>query len=105
MTGTMRPRLQPPLTPFVDTLPLPRRILAGRDGGELTVRIRAAAHRFHRDLPESRVWTYDGQVQLAIRFQAYSGSYMYHCHTLEHEDRDMMRPIVIMPAQLMPFMS
>jgi Multicopper oxidase len=30
---------------------------------------------------------------------------MYHCHILEHEDRDMMRPIVIMPAQLMPFMS
>ncbi len=26
-------------------------------------------------------------------------------HILEHEDRDMMRPIVIMPAQLMPFMS
>jgi spore coat protein A len=44
-------------------------------------------------------------VELAIRFQAYSGRYMYHCHILEHEDRDMMRPIVIMPAQLMPFMS
>ena len=62
MTGTMRPQLQPPLTPFVDPLPLPRRILAGQGGGELTVRIRAAAHRFHRDLPESRVWAYDSQV-------------------------------------------
>src|SRR5712671_5095031 len=62
MTGTMRPRLQPPLTPFVDPLPLPRRILAGQGGGELTVRIRAAAHRFHRDLPESRVWAYEGLV-------------------------------------------
>jgi spore coat protein A len=30
---------------------------------------------------------------------------MYHCHILEHEDRDMMRPIVIMPAELAPFMS
>jgi FtsP/CotA-like multicopper oxidase with cupredoxin domain len=29
---------------------------------------------------------------------------MYHCHVLEHEDRDMMRPIVIMPAELMPYM-
>jgi len=58
----MRPRLQPPLTPFVDPLPLPRRILAGHCGGELTVRIRAAAHRFHRDLPESRVWAYEGLV-------------------------------------------
>jgi FtsP/CotA-like multicopper oxidase with cupredoxin domain len=44
-------------------------------------------------------------VELAIRFKAYSGRYMYHCHILEQEDRDMMRPIVIMPAQLMPFMS
>src|SRR5882757_4417067 len=62
MTGIMRPQLQPPLTPFVDPLPLPRRILAGQGGGELTVRIRAAAHRIHRDLPESRVWAYEGLV-------------------------------------------
>ena len=44
MTGTMRPQLLPPLAPFVDPLPLARRILAGQHGGELTVRIRAAAH-------------------------------------------------------------
>ena len=30
---------------------------------------------------------------------------MYHCHILEHEDRDMMRPFVVMPAELMPFMD
>ena len=30
---------------------------------------------------------------------------MYHCHTLEHEDRDMMRPIVVTPGELMNFMS
>ena len=41
-------------------------------------------------------------VELAVRFETYSGRYMYHCHILEHEDRDMMRPIVIMPAELMP---
>jgi spore coat protein A len=44
-------------------------------------------------------------VELAVRFEAYSGRYMYHCHILEHEDRDMMRPIVIMPMELGPFMS
>ncbi|MFL6219857.1 MAG: multicopper oxidase domain-containing protein, partial [Actinomycetes bacterium] len=44
-------------------------------------------------------------VELAVRFSAYSGRYMYHCHILEHEDRDMMRPIVIMPAELLPFMT
>jgi len=30
---------------------------------------------------------------------------MYHCHILEHEDRDMMRPSVTMPMELMPFMA
>jgi spore coat protein A len=44
-------------------------------------------------------------VEIAVRFETYSGRYMYHCHILEHEDRDMMRPIVVMPAQLAPFMS
>src|SRR6266540_3309696 len=44
-------------------------------------------------------------VELAVRFEGFSGRYMYHCHILEHEDRDMMRPIVVMPEQLGPFMS
>ena len=43
-------------------------------------------------------------VEIAVRFTAYSGRYMYHCHILEHEDRDMMRPFVTMPPELMPFM-
>ena len=43
-------------------------------------------------------------VDIAVRFSSYAGRYMYHCHILEHEDHDMMRPFVIMPAQLMPFM-
>jgi spore coat protein A len=44
-------------------------------------------------------------VELAVRFETYNGRYMYHCHILEHEDRDMMRPIVIMPTELGPFMG
>jgi o-aminophenol oxidase len=44
-------------------------------------------------------------VEIAVRFTRYSGRYMYHCHILEHEDRDMMRPFVTMPAELMPFMA
>ena len=44
-------------------------------------------------------------VEIAVRFTTFSGRYMYHCHILEHEDRDMMRPFVTMPAQLMPFMA
>jgi spore coat protein A len=44
-------------------------------------------------------------VDIAVRFSSFAGRYMYHCHILEHEDRDMMRPFVIMPAELMPFME
>jgi FtsP/CotA-like multicopper oxidase with cupredoxin domain len=44
-------------------------------------------------------------VEIAVRFTTYSGRYMYHCHILEHEDRDMMRPFVTMPKDLMPFMA
>jgi len=43
-------------------------------------------------------------VEIAVRFEAFSGRYMYHCHILEHEDRDMMRPVVVMPPELMRFM-
>src|SRR6266567_4466776 len=54
--------MQSPLMPFVDALPLPPRRLADEHQGWLRVHIRAASHRFHRDLPQSRVWTYDGSV-------------------------------------------
>ena len=50
------------LTPFADALPVPRRLVALRQNGRLSVPIRAGAHRFHRDLPESAIWGYDGTV-------------------------------------------
>jgi spore coat protein A len=37
-------------------------------------------------------------VTIAATFEGYTGRYMYHCHILEHEDYDMMRPFVVMPA-------
>ncbi|MCB0185065.1 MAG: multicopper oxidase domain-containing protein [Caldilineaceae bacterium] len=30
-------------------------------------------------------------VQVLMRFDAYAGRYLYHCHNLEHEDQGMMR--------------
>src|ERR1700716_1687246 len=54
--------LTAPLTPFVDALPVPRRLIAAEHQSQLRVRIRTATHRFHRDLPESRIWGYDGTV-------------------------------------------
>jgi FtsP/CotA-like multicopper oxidase with cupredoxin domain len=58
----MASSLRSPLTPFVDPLPLPPRLLAREHAGRLTVRMCSGLHRFHRDLPESRVWGYDGCV-------------------------------------------
>ncbi len=40
-----------------------------------------------------------------IKAEGFSGRYMYHCHLLEHEDHDMMRPFVVLDkaiAALMP---
>ncbi len=37
-------------------------------------------------------------VTIAAVFDGYTGRYMYHCHVLEHEDMDMMRPFTVMPA-------
>ena len=58
----MTPKLAAPLAPFADALPVPRRLVAARQNGRLSVPIRAGAHRFHRDLPESAIWGYDGTV-------------------------------------------
>src|SRR5256885_6704837 len=55
-------RLGPRLLPFVDRLPVPRRLVAAEKEGRVLVRIRAAQHRFHRDMPESTIWGYDGTV-------------------------------------------
>ena len=52
----------PPLSPFVDQLPAPSRLVAAEHDGRLTVRIRTGEHRFHRDLPVSRIWGFEGMV-------------------------------------------
>jgi spore coat protein A len=44
-------------------------------------------------------------VDIVVRFQVFAGRYMYHCHILEHEDHDMMRPFVVTPAAVMEFMD
>src|SRR5882724_6368357 len=58
----MTTTLAAPLAPFADALLVPRRLLAAQESGRLSVPIRAGAHRFHRDLPESSIWGYDGMV-------------------------------------------
>ncbi len=34
-------------------------------------------------------------TKLIMRFEGYAGLYVWHCHILEHEDYDMMRPIEV----------
>jgi hypothetical protein len=47
------------LQPFVDPLPVPDRHVV-HEPGRLTIPLRTATHRFHRDLAPSPVWTFDG---------------------------------------------
>jgi len=37
-------------------------------------------------------------TRIIIRFGPYPGYYVYHCHILEHEDMDMMRPFQVVAA-------
>jgi len=53
--------LAPRLKPFVDLLPVPPRHVV-KEPRRLTIRLQTVNHRFHRDLPPSRVWAYDGHV-------------------------------------------
>jgi len=39
-----------------------------------------------------------GQVtKIIMHFKDFAGKYVWHCHLLEHEDHDMMRPMVVLP--------
>jgi spore coat protein A len=39
-------------------------------------------------------------TRIIVQFDGYTGRYVWHCHILEHEDNEMMRPYeVVAPAQ------
>jgi FtsP/CotA-like multicopper oxidase with cupredoxin domain len=40
------------------------------------------------------------RVKVALKFDSYTGMYMYHCHILEHEDMTMMRNFMIMDSMM-----
>lgn len=49
------------------------------------------------------IQAYPGQItRLLVRFGPYTGRYVYHCHILEHEDHDMMRPFDVFPCKHKP---
>ena len=37
-------------------------------------------------------------TRIIVKFEGYAGRYVWHCHMLEHEDNEMMRPYEILPA-------
>lgn len=46
--------------------------------------------------PKDVVRADPGQVtSIVMHFKEHSGDYVWHCHILEHEDNDMMRPLVV----------
>jgi spore coat protein A len=38
-------------------------------------------------------------TRIIIRFEGYVGRYVWHCHVLEHEDNEMMRPYEVVAAR------
>lgn len=49
---------------------------------------------------------YPGEVvSVAGQFIGGTGRYVYHCHLLDHEDKTMMRPFVVIPAEVMKLMD
>jgi spore coat protein A, manganese oxidase len=38
-------------------------------------------------------------TRIIARFEGYAGRYVWHCHILEHEDNEMMRPYDVLPAK------
>jgi spore coat protein A len=44
-------------------------------------------------------------LSIGVVFDGHTGRYMYHCHILEHEDMEMMRPFVVLPAEINALMD
>jgi spore coat protein A len=34
-------------------------------------------------------------TRINVKFEGYTGRYVWHCHLLEHEDNEMMRPYIV----------
>jgi spore coat protein A len=38
-------------------------------------------------------------TRIIVRFEGFAGRYVWHCHVLEHEDNEMMRPYDVVKPQ------
>lgn len=50
---------------------------------------------YERGLKDTVAATPGEVTRVIIRFGPYTGRYVWHCHILEHEDYDMMRPFIV----------
>jgi spore coat protein A, manganese oxidase len=56
----------------------------------------------HPPLPEEMGWKDTVQcspseiTRVIVKFEGFPGKYLYHCHILEHEANDMMRPMEVL---------
>jgi len=56
-----------------------------------------------KPIPSEAGWkdtvkAFPGMVtRIIMTFKDFSGKYVWHCHILEHEDNDMMRPLEVLP--------
>jgi spore coat protein A, manganese oxidase len=41
-------------------------------------------------------------TRIIVPFVGYPGKYVWHCHNLEHEDNEMMRPYAVLPPGIGP---
>ncbi len=73
-------------------------------GEEVDDGISYAVDANERGLKDTVRVTPNEVLDIAVRFEVLAGRNRYHWHILEHEGRDMMRSIVVMPAELLPFM-
>ena len=39
-------------------------------------------------------------TRIIARFEGYTGRYVWHCHILEHEDNEMMRPYEVVASSM-----
>lgn len=86
---------------FEFELQLPSADLANNEQGwKDTIRVNPG----NREADTDNIQTAE-MLSLAAQFTGHAGRYMYHCHILEHEDQEMMRPFVVTPSAIMKFMK
>ena len=89
---------------YIDPLPIPERLRpygTSHAKDPYRIRILECKQQLHSQLPPTTLWGFEGRypgptprdvLTILVRFEGYTGRYVFHCHMPEHEDNDMMRP-------------